>query len=99
MPISLFVSRLGIIDLKLAKKIKIHANLIKLFHFEIYIILFLFKSSISLCNNIWEYHLNKYTASIRYFRELQKSCPDLVFHLIDNPKFPHQNVKETFFPD
>ncbi len=32
----------------------------KLFHFEIYIILFLFKSSILISNNIWENHLNKY---------------------------------------
>jgi len=44
MPISIFVSRLGITDL--VNKIKIDTNLIKLFHFEIYIILFLFKSYI-----------------------------------------------------
>ncbi len=37
MPISIFVSRLGITDL--VNKIKIDTNLIKLFHFEIYIIL------------------------------------------------------------
>ena len=27
------------------------------------------------------------------------SCPDYVFRLIDNPEFPHQNVKETICPD
>ena len=42
MPVSIFVSRLGITDL--LNKAKIYTNLIKLFHFEIYIILFLFKS-------------------------------------------------------
>ena len=51
MPVSIFV-RLGIIDL--LNKIKIYNNLIKLFHFEIYIILFPFNSSIYICNNIWE---------------------------------------------
>ena len=50
MPVSLFVSHLGITDL--LNKIKIYTNFIKLFHFEIYIILFLFKSS----NNVWEYN-------------------------------------------
>ena len=44
----------------LVNKIKINTNLIKLFHFEIYIILFLFKRFILICNNIWQYHLNKY---------------------------------------
>jgi hypothetical protein len=39
MPFSIFVSRLGITDL--INKIKIYANLIKLFHFEIFIILLL----------------------------------------------------------
>jgi len=51
MPVSIFVSRLGITGL--VNKIKIYTNLVKIFNFEIYIILFLF-------NNIWEYHLNKY---------------------------------------
>ena len=41
MPVSIFVSRLGIIDL--VNKIKIYTKLIKLIHFEIHIILFLFK--------------------------------------------------------
>ena len=27
------------------------------------------------------------------------SCPDQVFRLIDNPEFPHQNVKDTICPD
>jgi len=44
MYVCIFVSRLGITDL--VNKIKINTNLIKLFHFEIYVILFLFKSSI-----------------------------------------------------
>jgi hypothetical protein len=44
----------------LVNKIKMYTNLIKLFHFEIYIILFLYKSSIQAFNNIWKYHLNKY---------------------------------------
>jgi hypothetical protein len=55
---SIFVSRFGITDL--VNKIKIYTNLIKLFRFEINIILFLFKSFIKVCNNIWEYLLNKY---------------------------------------
>jgi len=42
MPISIFVSRLGIIDL--VNKNKIYTNLIKLFLLEIHTILFLFKS-------------------------------------------------------
>ena len=44
MPVSIFVSRLGITDL--VNKIQIYTNLMKLFHFEIYIILVLFKCSI-----------------------------------------------------
>jgi hypothetical protein len=40
MPFSFFASRLGITDL--VNQIKICINLIKWFHFEIYIILFLF---------------------------------------------------------
>jgi len=36
MPVVIFVSRLGIIDL--VNKIQIYSNLINLFHFEIYII-------------------------------------------------------------
>jgi len=44
MPISIFASRLGIIDL--VNKIKIYTNLIKLLLIEIHIILFLFESSI-----------------------------------------------------
>jgi hypothetical protein len=52
MLVSIFVSRLGITDLVN----KIDTNLIKLFHFEIYIILFHFR----MCDNIWEYRLNKY---------------------------------------
>ena len=57
-PISIFVSCLGITDL--VNKIKNYTHLIKLFHFEIYIILFLLESSILICYNIWKYHLNKY---------------------------------------
>jgi len=41
MPISIFVSRLGITDL--VNKIKINTSLIKLFNFEIHTILPLFK--------------------------------------------------------
>ena len=44
MPISIFVSRLGITDL--VNKMKICTNLIKLFLLEIHIILFLYKSPI-----------------------------------------------------
>ena len=33
------------------------------------------------------------TSLIRTNREFQKSCPDLVFRLIDNPDFLRQNVK------
>jgi hypothetical protein len=58
MPFSISVSHLDIIDLE--NKIKIYTNLIKLFHFEIYIILFLFKGSIQICYHICKYHLNKY---------------------------------------
>ena len=47
MPVSTFVSCLGITDLNWCK-LKIYTNLIKLFHFEIYITWFLFKSSISI---------------------------------------------------
>ena len=54
----LYLSRLGTTEL--VNKIKIYTNLIKLFHFEIHIILFLFQSSIKICNNIWEYHLKKH---------------------------------------
>jgi len=36
---------------------KMWTNLKKSFHSEIYVILFLFKSSILICNHIWEYHL------------------------------------------
>ena len=43
MPACICVSRFDITDL--VNKIKIYTNLIKSFHFEIYIILFLFKSS------------------------------------------------------
>jgi len=49
-----FVRRLGITELK-----KNYIYLIQLFDFEIYIILFLFKSSILMCNNIGESHSNK----------------------------------------
>ena len=59
MPFSIFESHLGITDNKV-NKIKIYTNLIKLFHFEIYIIFFLFKISIQIYNNIWDYYLNKY---------------------------------------
>ena len=44
MPNSFCVSRLGITEL--VNKIKIYTNLIKLFHFEMYTILFFFESSI-----------------------------------------------------
>jgi hypothetical protein len=44
MSASILVSRLGITDL--VNKTKIYTNLMKLFHFEIYIVLFLFKISI-----------------------------------------------------
>ena len=44
MHIGVFVSRLGITHL--VHKIKIYTNLIKLFHLEMYVILFVFKSSI-----------------------------------------------------
>jgi hypothetical protein len=54
MPVSIFVSCLGITDF--VNKIKIYTNLMKLFHSEIYIILFLFKSFILICNNILEYN-------------------------------------------
>jgi len=57
MRVSLFVSRLGITDL--VNKIQIYTNFIELFRFEIYVIFFLFKNSIQICNNIWEYHVNK----------------------------------------
>ena len=57
MRVSLFVSRLGITDL--VNKIQIYTNFIELFRYEIYVIFFLFKSSIQICNNIWEYHVNK----------------------------------------
>ena len=50
MHVSIFVSRLCITDL--VNEIKIHTNLIKLFNFEIYIILVLFKSFLLICNNI-----------------------------------------------
>ena len=43
MSVCIFVSHLGITDL--VNKTKIYTSLIQLFHFEIYIILFLFKSS------------------------------------------------------
>ena len=55
MPVSIFVSRLGITHL--VNTIKIDTDWIKLFHSEIYIILFLFKSFILICNNILEYHI------------------------------------------
>ena len=42
MPFSIFESHLGITDNKV-NKIKIYTNLIKLFHFEIYIIFFSLK--------------------------------------------------------
>ena len=61
MPFSIFESRLVIFDL--VNKIKINTDLIKLFHFEIYINLFLQKvlSEYELFKyNIWKYHLNKY---------------------------------------
>ena len=58
MPVSIFVSHLGITYL--VNTFEIYTNLIKLFNFEIHTILFLFKSSIQIFNNIWEYHLNKY---------------------------------------
>jgi len=61
MSFSIFESRLGIIDL--VNKIKINTDLIKLFHFEIYINFFLQKvlSKYELFKyNIWKYHLNKY---------------------------------------
>ncbi len=51
MHVSIFVYRLGITDL--VNKIEIQINLIELFHFEIYGIFFLFKSSILICYNIW----------------------------------------------
>ena len=57
MRVSLFMSRLGITDL--VNKIQIYTNFIELFRFEIYVIFFLFKSSIQIFNNIWEYHVNK----------------------------------------
>ena len=44
-PVSIFVSRLEIT--KMVNKIKIDTNLIKQFHFDIYIILFLFKKVLS----------------------------------------------------
>ena len=53
-----FCWRLGTTDL--VNKIEIYTNLLKLFNFEIKFILFLFKSSTLICNNIWDHHLNKY---------------------------------------
>jgi len=44
MHVSVFVSRFGITDY--VNKIKIYANLIKIFHFKIHDILFLLKNSI-----------------------------------------------------
>jgi hypothetical protein len=39
------------------------------------------------------------TLLIRTTQVFQTFCPDLLFHLMDNPEFPHQNVKDTIFPD
>ena len=52
MHVSIFMSRFGNTELKL--------KLTPLHFFEIYIILFPFKSYIYICNNIWVYPLNKY---------------------------------------
>ena len=82
MPVSIFVSRLGITDL--VNKIQIYTNLIKSFHFEIYIIVFLFKSSIQICNNIWEYHLNKYF----YNSSKKKLCEYACFPIFKKRCFP-----------
>ena len=38
------------------------------------------------------------TSLIRTNGEFQKSCPDYVFRLIDNPEFTHQNLEDTI-PD
>ncbi len=59
MPACIFVSRFDITDL--VNKIKIYTNLIKSFHFEIYIILFLFKSSMK---NEYKYIHRKSDASM-----------------------------------
>ncbi len=72
----LFVSRLDITDL--VNKNKIYTNLIRLLHFEIYIILFFFKSSIKICKNIWEYHLNKYM----YNSSKKKRCEYACFPIV-----------------
>ena len=39
------------------------------------------------------------TSLIRTNRAFQKSSRDYVFRLIDNPEFPHQNVKYTICPE
>ena len=44
MPLSIFLSRLGITDL--VNKIKIYTNLIKLFHFETYILIVIFETEL-----------------------------------------------------
>ncbi len=56
MPVRIFVTRLSITDL--VNRIEIYTNLIKLFHFEIYIIFLLFKVLskyvIIFCNITWK---------------------------------------------
>ena len=55
---SLFCGHLNNTDL--VNKIIIYVNLINLFNYEIKTILFLFKGSIKICNNICKYHSNNY---------------------------------------
>jgi len=69
MPVIIFVD-LGTTD----SIIQIYINLIKLFNFEIFIILLLFKSSIKICNNIWKYHLNKYIYNSSKKKWCQYAC-------------------------
>jgi len=73
----------------LVNKINIYTNLIKLFHYEINIILFLFKSSIHICNNIWEYHLNKYI----YNSSKKKWCEYACFPILNLRKIGLKRIK------
>ena len=84
------MSRLGITDL--VNKIKICTNLIKLFHFEIYIILFFFISFVQICNNIWKYHLNKYN----YNSQRSVIAQKLLLQLLLNFQYPI-TITKLFF--
>jgi len=100
MQVSILVSRLGITDLE--NKITIYTNLIKLFNFEKYIILFLFISSIQTSNNNWNYRLSKYM----YNSSKKKVVRICMFSIFENAsqlqiiKINSKKLKRiTFYPN